>query len=219
MAGRGGRGGKTSSLTQEQLQAMGCIGKDMPQVQLAPPPTFPPLMSKPVTMETTASQNYQILWKEDFLSHMRDSPYYIMPKLTKANILRYSDQYNNALENSKTKTKADIPWQLMPSELSPMFNKRKTNSAAGGTNVPSKKSKTANIDDRLKVLEEKEKTDGDPELNEKKASDSEAEEEEEEDGMKADDEMDDENDYGNSYFDNGEAYNEEDDNLDDGPVY
>ena len=34
-----------------------------------------------------------------------------------------------------------------------------------------------------------------------------------------DDEMDDENDYGNNYFDNGEAFNEEDDNLDDGPVY
>lgn len=215
MAGRG-RGGKSSSLTQEQLQAMGCIGKDMPQVQLAPPPTFPPLMSKPVTMEATASQNYQILWKEDFLNHMRDSPYYIMPKVTKTNILRYSDQYVNALENSKAKAKADIPWQLMPSELSPMFNKRKANGESGA--VPSKKSKTANIDDKLKVLEEKEKTDVDPEANEKKASDSEAEEEEEED-TKADDEMDDENDYGNSYFDNGEAYNEEDDNLDDGPVY
>lgn len=33
------------------------------------------------------------------------------------------------------------------------------------------------------------------------------------------DEMDEDNDYGNSYFDNGDAYNEEDDNLDDGPVY
>lgn len=34
-----------------------------------------------------------------------------------------------------------------------------------------------------------------------------------------DDEMDEENDYGNNYFDNGEAFNEEDDNLDDGPIY
>lgn len=34
-------------------------------------------------------------------------------------------------------------------------------------------------------------------------------------------EMDDELDYGNNYFDNGEGYNDEDDNLDegDGPVY
>lgn len=30
MAGRGGRGGKSSSFTNEQLQAMGVAGKDMP---------------------------------------------------------------------------------------------------------------------------------------------------------------------------------------------
>lgn len=36
-----------------------------------------------------------------------------------------------------------------------------------------------------------------------------------------DQEMDDDIDYGNNYFDNGEGFNEEDDNLDDGdgPVY
>lgn len=34
-----------------------------------------------------------------------------------------------------------------------------------------------------------------------------------------DEEMDEDNDYGNNYFDNGDAFNEEDDNLDDGPVY
>lgn len=44
-------------------------------------------------------------------------------------------------------------------------------------------------------------------------------EEDEEGGLEEDDEMDFENDYGNNYFDNGEAFNEEDDNLDDGPVY
>lgn len=31
-----------------------------------------------------------------------------------------------------------------------------------------------------------------------------------------DQEMDEENDYGSNYFDNGENYNEEDDNLDEG---
>lgn len=51
MAGRGR--GKTGSLTQEQLQTLGCTGKDMPQVQTAPPPTYPPLMSKPVTLEVS----------------------------------------------------------------------------------------------------------------------------------------------------------------------
>lgn len=31
--------------------------------------------------------------------------------------------------------------------------------------------------------------------------------------------MDEDNDYGMNYFDNGENYNDEDDNLDDGPTY
>lgn len=50
MAGRG-RGGKTGSLTADQMQALGCVGKDMPQVQSAPPPTFPPVLNKPITLE------------------------------------------------------------------------------------------------------------------------------------------------------------------------
>lgn len=31
--------------------------------------------------------------------------------------------------------------------------------------------------------------------------------------------MDEDNDYGFNYFDNGDDYNDEDDNLDDGPIY
>ena len=31
--------------------------------------------------------------------------------------------------------------------------------------------------------------------------------------------MDEGTDYANNYFDNGEGYDEEDDNLDDGPIY
>lgn len=46
-----GRGRATSSFTQEQLQSLGCVGKDMPNVALAPPPLFPTLLSKPVTLE------------------------------------------------------------------------------------------------------------------------------------------------------------------------
>lgn len=34
-----------------------------------------------------------------------------------------------------------------------------------------------------------------------------------------DEEMDDGTDYANNYFDNGEGYEDEDDNLEDGPIY
>lgn len=46
MAGRGGFKGASSSLRPEQLQGMGILGKDMPSATVAPPPTFPPLISR-----------------------------------------------------------------------------------------------------------------------------------------------------------------------------
>jgi len=48
MAGRG-RGGKTGTLTAEQMAMLGCT-KDLP-VQTAPPPTFPPVLNRPTTLE------------------------------------------------------------------------------------------------------------------------------------------------------------------------
>lgn len=111
------------------------------------------------------------------------------------------------------KQKADFNWSLMPTELQMANRKRKIQLKSKEI----KKTKGGNIEDRLKQLEEKERDEDDKEAPNKNNSDSEQEMEDEVEV--ADDEMDDENDYGNSYFDNGEAYNEEDDNLDDGPVY
>lgn len=47
----------------------------------------------------------------------------------------------------------------------------------------------------------------------------EEEEVEEIEAMDEDEEMDDGTDYANNYFDNGEDYEDEDDNLEDGPIY
>lgn len=50
----------------------------------------------------------------------------------------------------------------------------------------------------------------------------EAEQEEDEEQTEVnyeDEDIDDGTDYANNYFDNGEAYEDEDDNLDDGPIY
>lgn len=46
MAGRGGFKGPSTSLRPEQLQGMGIMGKDMPSSIVAPPPTYPPLISR-----------------------------------------------------------------------------------------------------------------------------------------------------------------------------
>lgn len=48
MAGRGGFKGPSTSLRPEQLQGMGIIGKDMPSSIVAPPPTYPPLLSRQI---------------------------------------------------------------------------------------------------------------------------------------------------------------------------
>lgn len=47
--------GKTGSLTREQLQNMGCIGKtaNNPQILVAPPPTYAALINVPISIEAS----------------------------------------------------------------------------------------------------------------------------------------------------------------------
>ncbi|XP_019931038.3 DNA-directed RNA polymerase III subunit RPC7 [Aedes albopictus] len=219
MAGRG-RGKATGSLTQEQLQSMGVTRNEMQTVSsAAPPPLYPILQSKPVPLESNADRDYKILWKEDFISYLRESPYYTTVKSSKGPVQRYSDKVINVIENDpKRKSEGDFLWSLMPAELKPTFKRSK--SAANGASKGAKKAKVVDINAKLSELEQKESFLDDTDVKKEKASDSEDEKDDDEQEEEvADEEMDDENDYGNNYFDNGEGYNEEDDNLDDGPVY
>lgn len=170
-------------------------------VQAGPPPIFPPLLSKPLKLKSTPDLDYKILWNEEFMLSMRDSPYYL------------SKDNNNGQSTGKPK----FIYSHMPAELRPNYIKKSKADSTGGT-APLKKKKVVDLDTRLKILEEKElKIKKEPgEVKEEPESEDE-EEQIEEDPM--DEEMDEENDYGNNYFDNGEAFNEEDDNLDDGPIY
>lgn len=106
-----GRGRPTTSLTHEQMASLGLMGKDMSQAITAPPPIFPALMSKPVQLEvryfriwkfsslmlgiqTGAARDYKILWKEDFISFLKDSSYFSDPiSENDGKIQRYSDKY------------------------------------------------------------------------------------------------------------------------------
>lgn len=72
---------------------------------------------------------------------------------------------------------------------------------------------------RLTQLEKLEETNENAEVTVKTEVEDEQEEEAEMIEEDEDEEMDDGTDYANNYFDNGEAYEEEDDNLDDGPIY
>ncbi|KAH8300445.1 hypothetical protein KR018_006107 [Drosophila ironensis] len=217
MAGRG-RGGKTGTFTAEQMSMLGCT-KDLP-VQTAPPPTFPPVLNRPTALETTPNQNYQLLWKEDFLTRMRDSPYYILSNSQDTQSKEHKEWREKALERLRLNTQPEFNYKLMPRELNTTSRKRRN-----ADQKPRLLAKKANIEDRLKVLEQKELKNGDggggeaEEDDVKQESDSEHEDDQEDAEAGLDEEMDEENDYGNTYFDNGEAYNDDEDNLDDGPVY
>lgn len=173
-----------------------------------------------------AARDYKILWKEDFISFLKDSPYFTQPAVVSntAKVQRYSDKYVNALSTKRDQLGGDFIWNRLPAELRPNF-KRKS-AASNGTSKKAKLRLSAldarSVEDKLKALEEKEAAkgiDGEPTAT-KKTTDSD-DDEDDENGQddEQDEEMDEENDYGNSYFDNGDDYNEEDDNLDDGPVY
>lgn len=217
MAGRG-RGKSTGTLTQDQLQSMGVTRNEMQAVSAAaPPPLYPILQSKPVPLESNPDRDYKILWKEDFISYLRESAYYTTVKSTKGPVERYSDKVINVIENDpKRKQEGDFIWSMMPAELKPTFKRTKSGTTAKGQ---TKRPKVVDINAKLSALEQKESFTDETEVKKEKQSDSEEEKDEELEEEVADEEMDDENDYGNNYFDNGEAYNEEDDNLDDGPVY
>lgn len=135
----------------------------------------------------------------------------------------------------KPDQKPDFCWNMMPSELRPNFKRKAVQS--GHKFKPnlknSKRMRVVNVDEKLKQLEAKENQ------SEVKIKTEPSDDEEEPvclansfgtnsriitfycDNLQAemeDDEMDDENDYDNNYFDNGESFNEDDDNLDDGPM-
>ncbi|XP_040166623.1 DNA-directed RNA polymerase III subunit RPC7 [Anopheles arabiensis] len=218
MAGRG-RGKTNGTLTQEQLQSLGVTSKEMQTVtSAAPPPLYPALLAKPVPLESSADRTYKILWKEDFISYLRESTYYTTKKSSKLHVQRYSDKVINVIENDpKTKREGDFLWKLMPAELKPSYKRVKN--SLGPTNAKRQRS-AADIDAKLKALEQKESSGDRSDIVKKEKSDSEDEKDgDDADEELVDEEMDDDNDYGNNYFDNGEAYNDEDDNLDDGPVY
>ncbi|XP_055703982.1 DNA-directed RNA polymerase III subunit RPC7-like [Phlebotomus papatasi] len=220
MGGRG-RGRATSSFTQEQLQTLGCVGKDLQTIDrtLVPPPLFPMLPTKPVALDNTSERQYKVLWKEDFIAYLRDSPYFTKTKTPEQKVQRYSDAYIDELENtSKTRQKGEFLWDTMPQELRPSGKKTKKRNVPEGVTVI-KKPKTVDIVEKLNQLEKLEQATERTKIKQEPESDNENAEEEEHEAEEYDEEMDDENDYGNNYFDNGEAFNEEDDNLDDGPIY
>ncbi|CAN8005253.1 unnamed protein product [Ixodes hexagonus] len=215
MAGRGRGRGRGMSFNVEQL---GLTRADaaLPPI-LQPPPAYPPLEFSPAPLVNSGENLYLAALLRDQRRNMSESGFNVPPLAPPQLVERYSDRY-------QAPKAPEVVYDLsyFPAELRGTKKAKKRPKA-------SKPTKAANLDvqKKLQALEETEA---------KAGSGGEEEEEEEEAGVKKEpgtgeeegeeeeeldeEEMEEETDYVSGYFDNGESYlDEEDDNLDDGPVY
>lgn len=216
MAGRGrGRGKPSMSISTEQLGFS--KGEALPPPVLQPPPKYPPLEYKPLLLTVTTEMSYLLELKREFAEFTRESPNNVLPVVIKKDIERYSDRYQDLItDKSSYETRYD--WSRMPAELKPQLRKRKGQKL----DKSNKKQKTVDIETKLQELEKKEnlqQSDAEEEEKEEEEAEEKDEEHAEEEEEELDEEMDEGTDYVNNYFDNGEGYDDEDDNLDDGPIY
>ncbi|XP_033236176.1 glutamic acid-rich protein-like isoform X1 [Drosophila pseudoobscura] len=215
MAGRG-RQGKTGTLTVDQLAALGYV-KNLPPVQSAVQTTFPPVMKKPIAVETTAAEAYQLMWKAKFLNRMRDSPYYIVSESQENSEQKVGRE--KALGQAKVKKLPEFNYKTMPKELNMSNTKRH-----GEDPQPKWLAKKTNIEESLKVLEQTELKTGDEHEQddaEKERDDAEKErddaEKERDDAEKERDDAEKEQDDAESEQDDAEKESdmEQDDEMDD----
>ncbi|XP_047534497.1 DNA-directed RNA polymerase III subunit RPC7-like [Vanessa atalanta] len=214
MAGRGRGNGK--SLTHEQLQALGITRADNAPQILAPPPLFPKLEVKPLPLNCDAATDYMVIVKDQFIEYLHESPAYVKANTRTDGIERYSDKYKLLALDAKKGRVLDCVWANMPPELRPHGGRARTTTRKRKLDDP------IEIAKRLQTLEKKEsQEDTAMETNENEDEVKKEDEDNEEllDEQEQEEEIDDGTDYANNYFDNGEDYEDEDDALDDGPVY
>ncbi|XP_014481097.1 PREDICTED: DNA-directed RNA polymerase III subunit RPC7-like isoform X1 [Dinoponera quadriceps] len=227
MAGRG-RGKPTMSFATEQL---GVTKGELPAQVLQPPLAYPISDLHISSFESTNEIDYLVELKRDFAEYMRDSQNHVMPDVPKKDIERYSDHYQDTLTaNLEQESKHD--WSRMPTELTPSLKRKAANSPkvrkAKKIKLETKRKRRRIEDeneenkqaDKVEQQKDTKQAQGALEKEIKEEEEDEEENSEEEiEQYEVDEEMDDGTDYVNNYFDNGEAFDDEDDNLEDGPIY
>lgn len=216
MAGRGrGRGKPSMSISTEQLGF--AKGEALPPPVLQPPLKYPLLEYKPLPLNITKEMSYLLELKKGYAEYMRESPNNVLPLVIKKDIERYSDRYQDLITD-KSSYESRYDWSRMPVELKPQLRKRKGQKCEN----PQTKRKNVDIESKLQELEKKEslqQSDAEEEEKEEEEAEGKDDEQAEDEEEELDEEMDEGTDYVNNYFDNGEGYDDEDDNLDDGPIY
>lgn len=163
---------------------------------IQPPPLYPTLDHKPAPFTSTETSSHLVDIKKKLEKDMRDF-------------------------NTKLRTQSDLDWKLVPSELKIAgTRKRKAPKLTIDKGKDIDWLKKLEERENIKIKEEMEDPEDDEEGAEKKIKEEvEDEEEEGEEEVDEDEMMDEGTDYIQNYFDNGEDYIDENDDLDDGPVY
>ncbi|KAI5737641.1 hypothetical protein M8J76_015285 [Diaphorina citri] len=195
MAGRGGASTSRVPRRSNTFDSDIAAANLYKEKSIQPPPLYPTLEYKPASIASTDSSKYLVEMKKKIEKDMRDS-------------------------NSRLKIVSELEWKLVPSELKMKVTKRK----APRLNINKGKDidwlKKLEERESIKIKEEQDDMEEDDENAEKKMKIKEEVEDEEEEGEEEVDEdemMDEGTDYIQNYFDNGEDYIDENDDLDDGP--
>ncbi|XP_031642741.1 DNA-directed RNA polymerase III subunit RPC7-like isoform X4 [Oncorhynchus kisutch] len=194
-------------------------GENLPPSILQPTPLFPPMEHKPVPLVMGEEAEYMLALKQEFRGNMKTLPFYVRQAVSKKDVERYSDKYQNS-EPSDNTIEWNPDWKRLPKELRIRVKKplKENTSLSVDTSVGPKPSKKTRVDKeeiihKLETLEKKEEeVTSDEEEGEKKKQ-----EEEQQDGEEEydEEEFEEETDYIMSYFDNGEEFGgDSDDNMD-----
>ncbi|XP_028407108.1 DNA-directed RNA polymerase III subunit RPC7-like [Dendronephthya gigantea] len=210
MAGRGrGRGKFTFDVAKIGFQK----GEALPASIQQPPPLFPPLEFKPLPLENSESDVYKLGLKREYREIIQKSAYFVEPVAVKKDVERYTDKYRQQKPENEANWEPD--WNSLPEELKQRTRKIRS-SAKPNLNRARTGHAGEKIADVAKHLDElAKKTEGEEEEDD--------EEEVEEGGEEPEyDEIEQEedNDYLVSHYDDGEEVGfQDDDDMDEGPIY
>ncbi|KAM7416525.1 hypothetical protein PAMA_018535 [Pampus argenteus] len=203
------------------IEALGIGRGSMPEARVGPSPLFPNTDFKPVPLKVGEDEDYMLALKQEMRGTMQRLPHNIKSQSNKAEVERYTERYLKQIQMEDEEWTPD--WTLFPKELMPQ--KKKTRVKAG-TKKKTVKISRKDAQEMLSKLDELEKKDdGDPEKSDdeskkKKGNEGEEEEEEIEAEEYIEEDIEEDNDYIESYFDNGEDFAaDSDDNMDGEATY
>ncbi|KAI8379491.1 DNA-directed RNA polymerase III, subunit Rpc31 [Radiomyces spectabilis] len=200
--GRGGGGAQSGAMQLVSFDLLKDLGSgSLFNVQTA---LFPE-MDVPIPRKSTATEETQWKLRKEYLTLIKNSPFHIQRPPPPPDIERYSDKYKST--ETKKRSLRDISTDLdfFPEELMSIIDPSK---------AKKKRKKQVAQDDfgQLEALLNAEDKDDDGEDNDEEKEEGEGEENEEE--YEDEEELVDDNDYNQTYFDNGEGEDMDDDDGD-----